>query len=94
MYFLKIIFNIFLFGYVNFLYTFAYINLIIMSNKEKLKEFKEKMENLISQMEDVLEMMPIKGNSSSDCQRTYLQQQINEVSYAVNGVEDSDFKED
>jgi hypothetical protein len=67
MYFLKIIFNIFLFGYVNFLSTFAYINLIIMSNKEKLKEFKEKMENLISQMEDVLEMMPIKGNSSSDC---------------------------
>ena len=54
-------------------------------------EFKEKAENLISQMEDLLSEMPSKGLKSDECQKLCLQQALNEFSYAVNGVRDIDF---
>jgi hypothetical protein len=65
-----------------------------MSNSQKMRLFSDKMDNLISEMEKALELMPIKGNCISDCQRTYLQQKINELSHAVNGVDVVDFDEE
>lgn len=55
------------------------------------KEFKRKSEKLISEIEKLIQQMPQKGNTQSECQKLTLQQTINEFSYAVNGVEDSDF---
>lgn len=57
-------------------------------------EFKTKAASLISQFEDLLQQMPQKGNTSTKCQRVNLQQHVNELSFCVNGVEDSDFIED
>jgi ArsR family metal-binding transcriptional regulator len=60
----------------------------------KVVKFKDKAQKLLGKLEDHINKMPEKGNSSSDCQRTYLQQQINEVSYAINGIVEDDLKVD
>jgi len=54
-------------------------------------EFKSKVEELIGQIEDVISEMPHKGDSETESQKIYLTNQLNQFSYAVNGVEDSDF---
>jgi hypothetical protein len=60
-----------------------------------LKEFQAEAEYLIEQLEDLVQNnMPLKGNKSSECQRTYLTQQINEVYYAINGTTQEDLEED
>jgi frataxin-like iron-binding protein CyaY len=60
----------------------------------ELKEFKEKAEDLLSQMEDLIHELPQKGDTSTECQRTNLQQNLNELYYAVNGTEAEDLIED
>lgn len=57
-------------------------------------EFKEKAEDLLSQMEDLVHQMPQKGDTSSECQRMTLQIAVNEAYYAVAGTTDKDFIED
>ena len=59
-----------------------------------LTEFKEKAEDLVEQLENLIQEMPQKGNTSEECQRITLQIAINEVSYAISGTEESDFIED
>ena len=55
-------------------------------------EFKSKVEELISQIEDVISEMPYKGDSERESQKIYLVNQLNQFIYAVNGVEDEDFE--
>ena len=55
------------------------------------KDFKDKVEALVSQIEDVISKMPYKGDSENESQKIYLINQLNQFTYAVNGVEDSDF---
>lgn len=57
------------------------------NDAEKLKK---SFARVIDLAEDLIETMPQKGNTSSECQRTALQQAINEFSYVVNGVETED----
>lgn len=59
-----------------------------------LSEFKEKTENLLGELEELIQQLPQKGNTCSECQRTCLQQAVNEVYYAVNGTEEEDLIED
>jgi hypothetical protein len=59
-----------------------------------IKEFKSKAEDLLGQLETLIQTMPQKGDKSTDCQRIYLQQQINEVYYAINGTEQSDLNDE
>jgi hypothetical protein len=59
----------------------------------KIIKFKDKAHKLLGKLEEHIYKMPTKGNSSSDCQRTYLQQQINEVSYAINGIVENDLNQ-
>lgn len=60
----------------------------------ELIEFKEKAEDLLSQLEDLVHQMPQKGNTSSECQRVTLQIAVNEVYYAVAGTTDKDFEDE
>lgn len=62
------------------------------SRQRQFEQVKDKLESAVSNIEDILELMPVKGNSSNDCQRTHLQQLINEFSHGVNGIEIKDFK--
>ena len=59
---------------------------------KKAETFKKRTEALISKLEDLIEKMPEKGNSMNDSQKVCLRQALNEFSYTVNGVEESDFK--
>ena len=59
----------------------------------KLIKFKDKAHKLLEKLEEHIHKMPLKNNSSSDCQRTYLQQQINKVSYAINGIVKDDLNQ-
>jgi len=58
----------------------------------KLEKFKNKAENLLDKLEEHIQTMPINGNNSENCQRTFLQQNLNEVSYAINGITEEDLK--
>lgn len=60
----------------------------------KTIKFKDKAHKLLGKLEEHIHKMPQKGLSSNDCQRTYIQQKINEVSYAINGIEEDDLKVD
>lgn len=51
----------------------------------------DKFRSVISELEDILELMPIKGIVSEDCQRTFIQSKINSLDSAVNGVKLEDF---
>jgi frataxin-like iron-binding protein CyaY len=54
-------------------------------------EFKNRVEDLVSQIEDIINKMPYKGDSETESQKIYLMNKLNQFSYAVNGVEDEDF---
>ena len=60
----------------------------------KVIKFKDKAHKLLGKLEEHIHKMPQKGLTSNDCQRTYIQQKINEVSYAINGIEKDDLKVD
>lgn len=51
----------------------------------------DKFRSLLSEMEDTLKLMPIKDNVSEGCQRTHIATQINNLDYAINGIELEDF---
>ena len=55
-------------------------------------EFKNKVEDLVSQIEVIISEMPYKSDSETESQKIYLTNQLNQFSYAVNGVEDEDFE--
>jgi len=55
------------------------------------KTFKSEVDDLVSELEDLITSMPDKGNTEEDSQRVVLMNRLNELSYAVNGVEDEDF---
>lgn len=57
-------------------------------------EFKNKVETLVFDIEDIINEMPYKGDSETESQKIYLINQLNQFSYAVNGVEDEDFELD
>lgn len=59
-----------------------------------IKEFKSKAEDLLGQLESLIQTMPQKGDTSTDCQRVCIQQKINEVYYAINGTEQSDLNDE
>jgi len=59
----------------------------------KLEKFKKKAESILEKLEIHIQKMPQKGDKSTDCQRIYLQQQINEVYYAINGVVEEDLNQ-
>ncbi len=64
-------------------------------NKSQQRQFEQTIEKLkshIFEMEDIIkELMPIKGNSINDCQRTYLMLRIKDLKFAINGIDIEDF---
>ena len=59
--------------------------------KRQYEQVVDKFRSLLSEMEDTLKLMPIKDNVSEGCQRTYIATQINNLDYAINGIELEDF---
>ncbi len=55
-----------------------------------IDEFKNKLDNLISEAENVIEEMPQKGDKSTDCQKINLIQALNQFQHCVNGTTQED----
>lgn len=60
-------------------------------HQNRYEVVKETLQDLVYKMENTLKLMPTKGNTSSDCQRTNLACKLNELSNAVAGIELEDF---
>ncbi len=59
---------------------------------ERAEKFKKRIEALIEKIEDLIDEMPYQGDSEEESQKVYLINQLNEFSYAVNGIKESDLK--
>ncbi|MEM6540083.1 MAG: hypothetical protein AAF634_02935 [Bacteroidota bacterium] len=56
-------------------------------------KFKRQAETLIAGLRHLIKKMPQKGNIPAECQRMTLQEALNGLARAVNGVKDEDFIE-
>jgi hypothetical protein len=59
-----------------------------------INEFKTEAESLIEQFQALIDQLPQKGNTASECQKMQLQQSLNELEYSVNGTEEADLEDD
>lgn len=66
----------------------------LKKNTNKAETIKDTFGKIIDLAEDVIEVIPQKGNTSSDCQKINLQRALNEFSYVVNGIETGDLISD
>lgn len=62
------------------------------SRQRQFEQVKDKLYSQIQEIESILELIPKKGDTSIDCQRTGIQQKINEIDSLVNGLTIKDFK--
>jgi hypothetical protein len=58
----------------------------------KAKQFEKKAQILIDKFQNLIDLMPYRGDVCSESQKLCLQQALNELDHNVNGVEDLDFK--
>ena len=61
------------------------------AKKIQFKQVVDKLNSAVSNIEEILELMPTKGNNESDCQKTYLQAKLQEFERCINGIELKDF---
>jgi len=57
------------------------------------KEFVEKAANLTSQLEDLVDTLPYRGDVCSESQKVCLNQAVFEVYNNISGLNDEDFTE-
>lgn len=57
----------------------------------QFEQTKDKLQNLVNDIHDVLNIMPTKGNSKNDCQKLNILQHLNELEYCINGLDETDF---
>lgn len=56
----------------------------------KIQSFKERVLHHLEKIQDLINKMPQKGNTSSECQRVNLQILLNDFEAGVNGTEQKD----
>lgn len=71
-------------------------NIFTVENKKtaqqrQFEQVKNKLQSLLQQMQDELELMPTKGNSKNDCQKTNIICHLNELDSCIGGIELEDF---
>jgi len=67
-----------------------------MAKSAQKRQFEQTVDKLIyhaNNLEDIVNnLMPTKGNTPNDCQKTHLLSLISQLNSAVNGVDLEDFK--
>lgn len=63
------------------------------ANTPDLKIFKERLGNLVVEIESLIETMPNKGDTSSDSQKVNMLNKLREFEYTINGLELEDLIE-
>jgi hypothetical protein len=61
------------------------------AQERQFEQVKNKLEQLVNEIEETIDLMPTKGNSRNDCQKINLLHHINEFSHCINGIELEDF---
>lgn len=61
------------------------------AQEKQLEQVKNKFESLIEEMNDVLKLMPTKGDKRQDCQKINILHHLNILDSCVNGIELEDF---
>lgn len=67
---------------------------ILDTEKRSLTDVKIKLEFLVSKIEDILETLPSKGSTSTECQKMHLDLQLRRFSHSINGLSEEDLIED
>lgn len=61
------------------------------AQQRQYEQVKDKLQTLIQQMQDELDLMPTKGSSKNDCQKINILYHLNELDSCVNGIKLEDF---
>lgn len=61
------------------------------AQQRQFEQVKDKLQTLLSQMQDELELMPTKGDSLKDCQKINILISLNELDSKINGIVPEDF---
>jgi len=59
--------------------------------QRQFEQVKDKLKTQLAAMEEVLEMMPKKGDNPAICQRTAIRNYLGGLDHCINGIELSDF---
>lgn len=62
------------------------------AEQRQFEQVKDKLTSLLESMNETLEMMPIKGNTTSDCQRTNIAYFLGILDSCISGIKLEDFK--
>lgn len=65
---------------------------ITQKRQRQFEQVKDKLQTLLQQIEDELELIPKKGDNGHDCQKTNILNHLNELGSCVNGIELEDFE--
>jgi hypothetical protein len=61
------------------------------AEQKQFEQVKDKLISLVYQMQDVIELMPTKGNSKDECQKINILHHLITLDSCINGVELEDF---
>ena len=61
------------------------------AEQRQFEQVKDKFQSLLAEMEETLKLMPLKGNTPSQCQRTTISNQLGGLDHCINGIELEDF---
>lgn len=61
------------------------------AQQRQFEQTKDKFTSLLAEMEETLKLMPRKGNTPSECQRTNISNHLGGLDMAINGIELEDF---
>jgi hypothetical protein len=61
------------------------------AEQKQFEQVKDKLISLVYQMQEVIELMPTKGNSKDECQKINILDHLNTLDSSINGIELEDF---
>jgi hypothetical protein len=61
------------------------------AEQRQFEQVVDKFRSAIAELENIVELMPTKGNSSYDCQKINILHHINKLDHCINGIELEDF---
>ena len=62
-----------------------------LAQQRQFEQTVDKFRSAIAQLEEIVELMPTKGDSRNDCQKINILHYINQLDYCINGIELEDF---
>ena len=61
------------------------------AQQRQFEQVTDKFKTAIDNLNELIELMPTKGNSKNDCQKINILHHINSLDYCINGIEIEDF---